>query len=183
MTKIIRLTVLAIFLYPIFWAIAYRVPASPARTVDLRSSKDAAARYVMICASLADNPHGFPGHCYVVLNDTDDDNVLHGTSISYTPARYWDQIPSLVGNVKGVLGEHAALGNTRNLDRVIAIVDVETYNRALLDRASWSMETFRAGERDCVSFADQIARTIGLRTPDHHNKFPQDYVRELKTLN
>lgn len=183
MSKVICSSIIAIFLYPIFWAIAYRIPADPAKSIDLRSSQDGAARYVMICASLADNPHGFPGHCYVVLNTNADDNVLHGTSISYTPAVYWDQIQSLFGDVKGALGERAAVGNTRNLDRLIAIVDDETYQKAWRNRSSWSTEKFRAGDRDCVSFADSIAKAIGLRTPDHHNKFPQDYLRELKRLN
>ena len=54
---------------PPWWAVAYRLPRSADKTIDRRSPlsrRFGPACRLSFCAGLANNPHGFPGHAYVV---------------------------------------------------------------------------------------------------------------------
>lgn len=165
---------LALITYLGGWAIWYRVPATPASVVDLRSDKKDPGMRVSFCAALADNPHGFPGHCYV---------VFAGNGISYVPTKRDDQIRSLYSAVDGTIVFGIPKGNDRNLDRTTVMCDREMFERARREAMQWSPQGFKVGERDCVQFTNNVARTIGLNVPQSKYKFPQDYLRELKELN
>lgn len=177
------LLVCVITTYAVVWSFWYSRPATPAKQIDLRVNKQERPYYLMFCASLADNPLGFPGHCYVVWTARPDQNLLTADSAAFMPAKYLDQVPSLWTHVRGIVYSKAAVGNMKNLDRLIIIVDSGRFQRAHNLALAWSPEQFQAGVRDCVSFTDYIARGIGLKTPACSYTYPQDYVRELKSMN
>src|SRR5277367_425542 len=64
LTILIAIVLLAFYLT--FWALSHRLMFSPPITIDRRASQIETPYYINICAALADNPVGFPGHCYVV---------------------------------------------------------------------------------------------------------------------
>lgn len=185
----ISLFVLAVLLiYAIFWAVWYRRPPEPPKVVDLRGGETGQYHQIDFLASLAENPHGFPGHCYVVWSDKPivSVNCMNGMeteSGGFLPRYFGDQIPSLWMTVPGYLTKDAIRGNTRNLDRLTVLVSKSDFlaTKRLTER--WNASEFKVGERDCVTFVNHLARSISLRTPDPAYKFPQDYIRELKRLN
>ena len=60
---------IVILLFMAVWGVLYRLPHSAPGLVDLRSGKGN-PRYVLLCCGLANNAHGFPGHCYVAWSSS-----------------------------------------------------------------------------------------------------------------
>jgi len=174
---------LVLLFYLAAWAIWYRVPSTPWRTVDLRCAKTQRPYYLLFCASLADNPHGFPGHCYVVWSTVTSPNLEQADAVSFMPKHYLDQVRALWDSVPGMLEPHSARGNIRNLDMLMAVVSEDQYKRSLLTRSRWQPYPFKVGTRDCVNFARTIAASVGLHTVTPGRTFPQDYIRKLKAIN
>lgn len=179
----IILGLVALAVYAAFWAVWYRIPAGPHKSIDLRAQKTEEPRYISFCASLAENPHGYPGHCYVVWTEGPPKDLLSAESASFMPAQFWDQLPALWTFVPGFIQPHSARGNLRNLDMLTVTVSKTMYEKSRVERARWDSKSFRVGHRDCVSFANNLALSIGLRTPAASYRYPQDYLRELKQLN
>lgn len=169
--------------YLLCWAVVYRLPHSPPAFVDIRSSIHERPYYVAICAGLASNIHGFPGHGYVVWSESPSLTFSECDSRGFVPAKCSDQIPSLFHSVPGLLVSNASDGNMRNLDAVVAIVDKQTFLRSKQTSRSWNSDSFKVGSSDCVAYANSIAESVGLRLPDTSFKYPQDYIAQLKKLN
>ncbi len=175
------LTLLTVYL--LVWGVVYRLPHGSSLIVDRRADKSREPRYVAVCAALAANQHGFPGHAYAVWSESLPIDLNHAKSVGYVPSRGCDQIKSLWCTVPGMLVERAADDNRRNLNAVIVIVDQNTYENSFQKCKSFSSGNFKVGSSDCVAFADSIASDIGLKTPDPHFRYPQDYIEQLKSLN
>jgi hypothetical protein len=170
--------------YLIWWGLWYRIPAAPPKVVDKRTDANAVPYCVSFCAALADNPHGFPGHCYVVWSVGVPNDLENSESFDYLTVKYWDQIPALWREVPGRLVANAARGNTRNVDILSALVSQNDYEKTRQSRTAWRTGVFRVGVRDCVTFTDSMASLVGVRTPNRASYlFPQDYIRKLKELN
>ncbi|MBK9202920.1 MAG: hypothetical protein IPL73_10885 [Candidatus Obscuribacter sp.] len=52
--------------YAAWWGVAYRLPRAQDKTIDMRSVTYGQPRQLVFCAGLANNPHGYPGHAYVI---------------------------------------------------------------------------------------------------------------------
>jgi hypothetical protein len=152
--------------------------------VDLRSSTHERPYYIAICAGLASNIHGFPGHSYVVWSESLPMKFDECESRGFVPANFSDQIPSLFRSVQGILVSNATDGNLRNFDSLVVVVDKATYDRSIgIDRVCTS-NSFKVGSRDCVAYANSVAKHLGLQVPANARfKYPQDYIAELKSLN
>jgi hypothetical protein len=174
---------LLVLAYALWWAVWYRLPAQPDQVVDLRKQSFQDACYITFCAGLADNPIGFPGHAYVVWSKTPNADALKAESVGFITQSYNDQFISPVVSVPGMLHYDAAQYNQRNLESLTVIVDPQTYQKTLLAREKWNNTPFKAIERDCLSFSTYIAQTAGLIIPEHRRLYPQDQLRQLKTLN
>lgn len=170
-------------LYAGFWAFWYRLPAQPPKVIDRRSAKTDPAYCLTFCASLADNPHGFPGHCYVAWSQAPPRDLSSMESAGFVPRCRGDQIASLVAPVPGLLVNNASTGNTRNLDLIYVLVSFDTYRQTMQMRDTFKSGYFQVGVRDCVTFTNSIASMVGLNTPNTSYQFPQDYLRQLKALN
>jgi hypothetical protein len=178
------LTIATIFLaYGVGWGVWYRMPRGAAECVDLRRSTHDAPRYVIFCAALANNPHGFPGHAYVVWTADKDCDLKLADSMGYGPQCAEVILPSLFKPVRGVLDGKASENNHNNLDKLIVIVDRPVFQRSRKLCNTWNQEHFQTGVRDCCAFTRMIAKDIGLKTPDQSYIFPQDYISQLKQLN
>jgi hypothetical protein len=174
---------LSIATYAAWWAVNYRVPPSPRGFVDLRRDSSTPAFYITFCASLATNPHGFPGHSYVVWSRTPSWNQQNADAIGFVPRYSRDQIASVFTYVPGLMVPGASEGNMANLDSLTVVVDKEKYEETLALREQWDATTFRAGLHDCVSFMDSIAEDVGLKVPSRKFSYPQDHLKQLKALN
>lgn len=161
------------------WAFNYRLPATPARVIDLRKLKSDRPKCVTLCASLASNPVGFPGHAYVIWSPTEKIDIENDLSMGFMPCYFKDQIPSLFKDVPGAVLENVK-GNTRNLDQLTIIVSESDYEQSKLLAKEFSGSKFKTGERDCVSFVNFVAGRLGLKTSYHGFIFPQDYLKQLK---
>lgn len=178
------LTVLSgLVFYLTWWAIWYRLPATDDEVIDMREAREDHACYITFCASLASNPHGFPGHAYVVWRTDPCADYLHGQARGYVPRYAGDQIRSLYTSVPGLLVEAASRDNMRNLETLTVIVDGKTYERTCRLASQWDANNFRAGDRDCVAFVDFVAKDIGLATFRPGFQYPRDHIRTLKSLN
>lgn len=169
--------------YLLIWGVVYRFPHSAPLVVDARKDKTERPHYVAICAALAANKHGFPGHAYVAWSDSLPLDLEHVESLGFVPISPSDQIPSLWRNVPGSLVDKAADGNKRNLNAVIVVVDSKTFKLSKANSKNWKSDQFKVGSSDCVAFARSVATSLGLKTPESRYKYPQDYVAQLKILN
>lgn len=174
---------LVLLAYAAWWAAWYRLPAGAPATVDLRSGSDQRPYYVTFCASLADNPHGYPGHCYVVWSKQPPKDFLKEETAAFMPKRYWDQIPSLWSNVQGTVWRDAARGNMRNLNTLTAIVDQRRFQNSRRVRDEFETAVFQAGVRDCTVFGGAVASSLGLNVPNSAYTYPQDFISKLKRAN
>jgi hypothetical protein len=174
--------------FAIYWAYVYRLPRSKPIVVDLRSDKkhenSVHDRCFMICAGLANNPHGYPGHCYIVWDRCSPDRLEYAQSDGFVPGRLVDLVPSLYSDIGGVMADHAVIGNMRNFDYIAVRLDQKPYEKARAIRERFVTDTtFHTGVRDCVAYVDEIAKTIGLKTPTRGFIYPLDYMVRLKALN
>jgi hypothetical protein len=174
---------LSVATYALWWAVHYRMPPSPCALVDLRRDPSEAAFYITFCASLATNPHGFPGHSYVVWSRTPNWNNEDAEAFGFVPRYSRDQIASVFTYVPGLMVPGASEGNMANLDSLTVVVDSEKYDETLRMREQWDSNTFRAGLHDCVSFMDFIAQDTGLKVPIRRFSYPQDHLKQMKALN
>jgi hypothetical protein len=173
----------ALVVYLAWWAIWYRLPASPCEVVDMRTTPLQDPYYITFCASLASNPHGFPGHAYVVWRRDRSANILSAEANGYVPLNPGDQIRSLYASVPGLVVPQASQNNMRNLETLTVIVDPKTYERTRRLANDWQSAGFKAGSRDCVAFVDFIAKDIGLATSRPSFEYPRDHIRRLQLLN
>lgn len=174
--------------FAIYWAYVYRLPHSQPIVVDLRShkidQKSGDDRCFMICAGLANNPHGYPGHCYIVWDRCAPDRLEYAESDGFVPGRLVDLIPSLYSDIVGVMADHAVVGNMRNFDYIAVRLDRKPYEKARAIRKSFVTDaTFHTGMRDCVAYVDEIAAVAGMKTPPRGFVYPLDYIVRLKKLN
>ncbi len=179
---------LALAAFATYWAGVYRLPRSQPVVVDLRRDKtaenSAGDRCFLICAGLANNPHGFPGHCYIVWDRCTPEWLEYAQSDGFVPARLVDLIPSLYSNISGIMADHAVVGNMRNFDYITVKLDQMPYDKARSVRAHFvTNTTFRTGVRDCVAYVDEIAEVVGLKTPPRSFVYPLDYMVRIKALN
>src|SRR5581483_11498979 len=97
---------------------------------------------------LADNPLGFPGHCYVMWTLSDPPpgpEFQKQEAVGYLTTRYWDQIPALWTRVPGGTVDNAAEGNSRYVDRLSVLVNKADYDRTRAACASWRKGYFEVG--------------------------------------
>ncbi len=172
----------------VIWACIYRLPHSPPILVDLRSDKTGGNsgndRCLMICAGLANNPHGYPGHCYIVWDRSKPERLEYADSDGFVPGRPADLLPSLYSDISGVMADHALIGNMRNFDYLAVRLDRKPYEKARSIRARFVADaTFHTGVRDCVAYVDEIAEAAGLKRPPRRFVYPLDYMARLKKLN
>ncbi|MDX1988074.1 MAG: hypothetical protein SFV17_15430 [Candidatus Obscuribacter sp.] len=172
-----------LIIYMVVWYFQYRLPAAPPRLIDLRSDSGEKPYYVCLCAALADNPHGFPGHSYVAFSRSLPCNLIEADSIGRVPCRFQDQASALFQPVPGMIMNKAAPGNLRNFNALVAVVDENTYQRCLARVSLWQDCPFQVGKSDCVAFTNSIAAVLNLKLPSQRLVYPQDYVKELKDLN
>lgn len=180
--------ILGLAAFAIVWAFVYRLPHSQPILVDLRSDKthpnSSNDRCFMICAGLANNLHGYPGHCYIVWDRCRPERLEYAQSDGFVPGRLVDLIPSLYSDVGGVMADHAVIGNTRNFDYLAVRLDRKPYEKARAIRERFIADaTFHTGVRDCVAYVDEIADVAGLKRPPRGFVYPLDYMVSLKKLN
>jgi len=189
---IAALTLLPILGYAGWWAVRYRIPSTSVDVLDMRSHGESSPpRYITFCSSLANNAHGFPGHAYVVWSgDSVPADWIEAAradrleNAGYGPRNSYDQIPSVISDVPGIVDDHGLRFNLRNLSTLTVIVDEDQYERTRQLRHKWDTARFRAGERDCVAFVDYIANDVGLLIPDRNIlMYPQDHLARMKALN
>lgn len=173
-----------------FWSVKYRVPCSPTKVLDHRNSPTDKPYCISFCASLANNPTGFPGHAYVVFSDSPNVDPEHDESYGQMPRLYKDQVKAIFKSVNGSVLKNIR-GNTENLDRLTVMVSESDYRTVKSVVDMWSglggANNFKVGQNDCVTFTNFVAVFLGLNTPFTNGArgalYPQDYLRELKALN
>lgn len=185
----VSLAVLLVFLLAsLWWGCVYRLPRSKPIMVDLRSDKTrdnpSTDRCLMICAGLANNPHGFPGHCFIIWDRYAPERLEYTTSDGFVPGRMEDLIPSLYSDIQGIMADNALVGNMRNFDYVAVRVDRSVYDRARAVRQEFvKNSSFHTGVRDCVAYVDEISEIAGLKRPKRDFVYPLDYLVNLKEMN
>jgi hypothetical protein len=174
-----------ILLYFVAWSIMYRLPPTPDKFVDKSHRQSEDPRFLLFCSSLADNTFGgYPGHSYVVWSKEYPVTDFKKTeSAGFVPRHLKDQIPSLFMKVPGLLVRDAWRGNFQNFTYLAVKVDEADFERTRQLRESWKDDDFQVGVRDCATFSNLLASTVGLKTPKPSYVYPQDYIRLLKEKN
>ncbi len=183
----ISLVAIGLLIFAVYWACVYRLPRSQPISVDLRRARNSGALddcCFMICAGLANNPHGYPGHCYIIWDRCRPENLENAQSDGFVPATAAEMLPSLYSDVTGVMGDRAMIGNMRSFDYVAVRLDRAAYERARAVREEFVQNTtFHTGVRDCVAYVNKIAAVSGLHTPPRSFVYPLDYLIRLKSVN
>lgn len=179
---------LALSAYLICWGLIYRLPRTQPVLIDLRTDKSVENplndRCFMICAGLANNPHGYPGHCYIIWDRCKPERLEYAACDGFVPGHVRDLIPSLFSDINGFMADDALFGNMRSFDFLAVRLDRSGYDKARAVRQKFVQEpTFHTGLRDCVTYVDEIAQIAGLRTFPHKFVYPLDYLKALKALN
>lgn len=179
---------LGLGLFAAIWACIYRLPRTAPISVDMRSDKSGNSgnkgRALLICAALANNPHGFPGHCYIVWDRSSIERLEYAESDGFVPASASELIPSLYADVRGIMADHAVVGNTRSFDCIIVRLDEEAYQKARTVKERFLEDpSFHTGVRDCVAYVDEIAAIAKLKRPPRSFVYPLDYLARLKHMN
>jgi hypothetical protein len=170
------------------WALAWLALLGPSAVLaetqtvqkDLRPKPDASALYVVFCARDA-----VPGHAFVVFGK--DDPVRGLCSV-----QAWGYYPStgnkgVLGPVPGELADESIRGKgTAGANyRLVLRVNKEQYEAADAVRRKWAGKgEYKVLERDCVSFATDVARALRLSIPTGvAARHPQVFIRKLAELN
>jgi hypothetical protein len=152
-----------------------RIAAAPA---------DATSFYLEVRAR---NEVGGYGHSYVILGALDASGQGHQTVIvGFMPRSAEDDYWSKFGvPVTGWVGLTRSDILQRPNVRFRVALDKPTYLRVVGEirslRKAWTR--YELVVRNCNSFAGEIARSVGLRTPLMTAQYPVDYVTDLRTLN
>lgn len=90
--------------------------------------------------------------------------------------------------VKGVPGaitkEDRQTLNLPSVHEITAKIDSESYKASMKMLDKWKGQTeYKLGFNDCVTFAADMARTVGLKVPNRLFKGPVDYMASLVNAN
>lgn len=142
-------------------------------------------RYVVFCSRFSGNPVGIPGHCFVVWTESLPVKDLNEVeSYGFFPTKYTDQFISFFKGVPSTLVSEPVSPNPEALSfNVVAFVSPDLFTRSKSRLKKWKETDFKLGSTDCIGFAEDIASTIGLKTPGRTFDYPQDYINKLRELN
>jgi hypothetical protein len=145
---------------------------------DLRKTLDNSALYIVFCARDA-----VPGHAFVVWGKDDAAKQICSVEAwGYYPEKGTNVFKIALGAVPSEMANEFLRGKgTTGTCRLVLRVSKEQYDQAEAIRRRWANKRdFKLLEEDCVGFATDVARSLGLRTPaSFTDRHPQLFIRKL----
>jgi hypothetical protein len=153
---------------------------------DIRRDDQAADLYVVFCARDSPGPGGFPGHAYVALQRDDAEaGACVIEAFGFQPANEGDK--GIVKAVPGSVVEPYVKDHKKPLPgvcRLILRVDRSQYRAVEAVRRKWTDREYSATGANCIDFADDAARALGLSRPRRSvTQRPRSYMRQLTERN
>lgn len=151
------------------------------KTIDRRTMSDGSgSRYfVVLCA----RGGSATGHAFVVWGMEDAQKAMssqegHGFYSKNGEA-------GLFGPVPGELKDEAVKKSISQIsDRLIVEVDRKVYEASRTAISRWATTDYRLFGTNCISFAADVARTMGLSTPPQGSlTFPAAFLQKLIQMN
>lgn len=166
-----KIAVLASFL------LCSAVAIAAEKSIDKRTpSKDSKNAYFLVFMARGGSP---TGHAFVVWGKDDADKKLCSEAAF---GFYPKEGKGVLGPVPGVIVDEMLTGKMKNVtDRLVVQVDQKTYEAAEAIRKKWADSEYKAADRDCVTFSQEVARAAGLVVParDASELLPQKYMQSL----
>jgi hypothetical protein len=147
---------------------------------DLRAKDSKSGLSVVICSR-----PGIPGHAMVILGREDEaKKACTVEAFGFYPE---SGTKALFGPVPGKIADEflAGKGIAKAACRVILKVDKDKFDEVDAVRRRWaSKKEYKLLEADCVTFAGEVARKLGLKVPKRGEaKTPMKYVEKLYEMN
>lgn len=145
------------------------------KQIDRRGSSEESNYYIVFCAR-NDSP---TGHAYVALGKDDfDAKASAGRAFGMYPANG----KGVLGPVPGRILDDSLTGAS---ERLIVRVNSGAFKKVDQIREKWSKRgTYKLLEQDCVSFVEEVAQVLELKTPPRAEaKFPVTFIAKLLAMN
>ena len=161
--------------------------AGPVATLDLTTHIDPEPHFIVFCG----RDNSLTGHAFVAWGREDS---AHQMSVSdgafglypQSDQGVADTVKMVFAPVPGrIAQEEVRRSLAADLIRLIVRVDRATYQATLARKAAWAARTdYQLIERDCISFASEIAAATGLALPPRETlDRPWDYVARIIAAN
>lgn len=164
-------------------ALAAESDKATVKKIDRRNASSENRYFLVFCA----RGGSLTGHAFVVVGK-EDAQAQRSTQDAF--GLYPKSGVGVLGTVPGEIVNEATKGSLAKVtDRLIVEVSVGHHERTEKIRRKWvDKGEYRLVLEDCVSFVEEIAKSIGLRTPsrlgpDGKGLMPQAFIRNLIKLN
>ena len=124
---------------------------------------------------------GSPGHVYVGFEERNGSDILSQSKVGFYPAGELTKEEAIEGKKEGVVKSDNA---TVHKFEYIRKVSLESFSKAKEKENEWRAQSkyYKLFESDCVSFAIEIARAVGLNPPRRGISVltPDNFIDEVK---
>lgn len=138
---------------------------------------------------------GIPTHAFVMLTHTDPSGNITMKSIGHTAADKVNAVLSWFGDPAEGFLEAEKFTHQKQMCLNVG-VDLDQYAKVLAHTESALEEfgfdtkntniirSYKLGEKDCLSYVIDIAKDLGIKTPDRGKyQLPYSYIKELVKIN
>jgi hypothetical protein len=162
--------------------------------LDLRSSSDPNQYYIAFISRQTTEVS--TGHAYVAWGVEDEEQLMSvGDAFGFNPAEdvggrskegFWK---ALIG-VDGVIEDEQSIFAPSDVNNHFLVrVNKDAYDSSRIILQDWIAESFN-GElefelfiKNCITFTNEVAEHIGLKTSVEYFQYPEEYLNELINLN
>ena len=136
-----------------------------------------------------------PGHAFVMWGREDDEKQMSTFKAFGLYPDSDNELKIVFGEVPGEIKDEWQSDKMSDIThRLIVKVNKAAYQKSLQVKRKWetnfqeteiSTNTYELIKKDCVTFASDIARSIGLLIPDRNlsTYLPEDFIRALIDIN
>ena len=153
------------------------------KQIDRRTMSEEDRYFIVFCA----RGDSATGHAFVVLGHDDEQAATcsqKGFGLYPDPKQ---GLKSVLATVPGEIMDEVLKGSlAATTHRLIVEVDSAQYRKALAIRDEWAARgEYKLVLRDCVTFTQAVAKTIGLDLPSRSglDNLPERYIRALMDAN
>lgn len=125
---------------------------------------------------------GSPGHVFVGFEERNNGEILSQSKIGFYPAGDLTKEEAIEGLKEGLLKTD---DTTIHKFEFLNKVSVESFSKAKAIKNEWGAQSryYKLLESDCVSFAIEIANTIGLNPPPRgiNALTPDNFIEKIRS--
>jgi hypothetical protein len=161
------------------------------KKIDIRTASEEDRHFLVFCArDDTATAKSMTGHTFLVLGK-EDHTARKSSQIAFglypKKSGAAEMVKSALGPVPGKFLDEVMNGSlTASTHRLIVEVNASQYREAMRIRDRWADRgEYRLLQRDCVSFIEEVAKKVGLKTPERKrfDALPERFVAEMMRIN